>query len=257
MRVSEGVGDGFIRIERVRAAVRLVGEVRELGATTEAGRHHMVEQLLGLVGCAVGGAVHDTGYGLGLKGGIAEATLVGFDREIIDLFQAHHTHGSDFNPYHDAVMRRSDVLAGGVFTSTNRDLVPRADWEGSEWINEYARPARVDHFLCSMQIVGTTSGIGCGFMRAARDRPFSDEDREVLHLVHLGVGAFYDVSSPRRRLTPRMRDTLDVMLTGASDKEIAARLDISPHTVRQYVKAILRAHGVSSRTQLIAAAKRT
>jgi len=51
---------------------------------------------------------------------------------------------------------------------------------------------------------------------------------------------------------PRMRDTLDVLLLGATDKEIAAELGISPHTVRQYVKAILRAYGVSGRGQLIA-----
>jgi DNA-binding CsgD family transcriptional regulator len=54
-----------------------------------------------------------------------------------------------------------------------------------------------------------------------------------------------------------MRETLDVMLTGASDKEIAAQLALSPHTVRQYVKAILRAYRVSSRAQLIAASNRS
>jgi len=250
------VGAGFIRVGRARAAMQLVGEVHELGATTEPGRQYLLQGLLELVGCAIGGAVHDTGYALGLKGGIAEATLAGFDREIVDLFQAHHTHGSEFNPFHGAVMRRPEVLAGGVFTSTNGELVSCTDWNRSAWINDYARPARVDHFLCTLRRVGETSGIGAGFMRMAHDRPFTDEDREVLHLVHLGVGAFYDVASPRHRLTPRMRDTLDELLTGASDKEIAARLEISPHTVRQYVKAILRAHGVASRGQLIAAAKR-
>jgi DNA-binding CsgD family transcriptional regulator len=234
----------------------LVGEVRELGTCTEAGRRHMLEGLLDLVGCALGGAVHDRGYGVGLKGGIAEATLSGFGRDIIDLFQAHHTHGSDFNPFHGAVMRNSHKVAGEVFTSSNSEIVARDDWDRSEWINEYARPARVDHFLCSMRIVGATSGVGCGFMRAAHDRPFSDEDREVLHLVHLGVGTFYDVTSPRNKLTPRMRETLDEMLTGATDKEIAARLRLSPHTVRQYVKTILRVYGVSSRAQLIATAAR-
>jgi DNA-binding CsgD family transcriptional regulator len=246
------VAEGFIRVERVRAAARLVGEVGELGARTEAGRRHLVDELLKLLGCAVGGAVHDTGYGPGLKGGIAEATLSGFDRQIIDVFQAHHTQGSDFNPYHKSVMRQLATLPDPVFTGTNRELVARAEWDGSEWINDYVRPARVDHFLCSMRILGKTSGMGCGFMRAAGDRPFSDEDREVLHLVHVSIGPFYAGPSPRAQLTPRMRATLDVLLTGATDKEIAGQLGISPHTVRQYVKAILNAYDVSSRAQLIA-----
>jgi DNA-binding CsgD family transcriptional regulator len=250
------VGLGFIRVERVRAAMRLVGEVRELGTCTEPGRRHLLDGLLTLVGCAIGGAVLDTGYALGVKGGISAATLAGFDQRIIDVFDAHQVHGSAINPFHDAVMRRMTTLQGQVFTATHSELVERKVWNGSLWINEYVRPAHVDHFLCSMRVVGQTAGVGCGFMRAARDRPFSAEDREVLHLVHLGVGQFFDPASPRTRLAPRMRDTLDVLLTGATDKEIAAQLRISPHTVRQYVKAILRAYNATNRAQLIARAAR-
>lgn len=246
------MGEQSIRIHRARAAVCLVGEVGEIGRGTEAARRHLLEGLLGLLGCAIGAAVHDTSYGLGLKGGIAEATLAGFDRRIMDVFQAHHTQGSDFNPFHGAVMRRLGGGAGEMLTSTNSDLVPAREWDGSVWINEYARPARVDHFLGTMRRIGGAASHGCGFMRAAGDRPFSEEDREVLHLVHLGVGRLFDAPSPRARLAPRAREALDVLLTGATDKEIAGQLGISPHTVRQYVKSILSAHGVSSRSQLIA-----
>jgi DNA-binding CsgD family transcriptional regulator len=246
------VGDPFIRVHRVRDAVRLVGEVGEIGLRTEAGRRHLVDGLRWLLGCAIGAAVRDTGYGLGLKGGIAEATLVGFDRQIMDVFQAHHTQGSDFNPFHGAVMRRLGDTTDQVLTSTNIEIVAGHEWDGSVWINEYARPARVDYFLGTVRKVGKTECMGCGFMRAAGDRPFSEEDREVLHLVHLGIGRLFDMPSPREELSPRMRDTLDVLLTGATDKEIAAQIAISPHTVRQYVKSILKAYGVSSRAQLIA-----
>lgn len=248
------MSEQFIRVHRVRAAVRLVGEVGEIGFGTEAARRHLVDGLLGLLGCAIGGAVHDTGYGPGLKAGIAEATLAGFDRQIIDVFQAHHTQGSDFNPFHGAVMQRLGGSIDQVFTSTNSEIVAGDEWDGSVWINEYVRPARVDHFVGSVRKIGKNACMGCGFMRAAGDRPFSEEDREVLDLVHLGVGRFFAAPSPRALLAPRERDTLDVLLSGAPDKEIAAQLGISPHTVRQYVKSILKAYGVSSRAQLIARA---
>lgn len=231
----------------------LVGEVREIGMG-EPARRHLVDGLLGLLGCAVGGVVYDVCYGPGLKGGIAEATLSGFDGDIIEVFSAHHTRGSDFNPFHRAVMHRLADHHEELLTSTNGDIVPGAAWDGSAWLNDYARPARVDHFVGSVRKIGERSCIGCGFMREAGDQPFTDEDREVLHLVHLGVGRFFEGPSPRALLTARMRDTLDVLLLGASDKEIAAQLGISPHTVRQYVKAILRAYGASSRGQLIARA---
>jgi DNA-binding CsgD family transcriptional regulator len=249
------VADHVIRVERVRAAVRLVGEVRELGSTTEPGRLHFVEGVLELLGGAIGGVVRDISYGAGLKGGIAAATLAGFDKQIIDVFQTHHTQGSDFNPFHGAVMKRFAATAPeGMFTSTNSEIVARREWDGSAWINEYVRPARVDHFLGSLRRVGRTECMGCGFMRAAGDRPFNEEDRELLHLVHLGAGRLFDDPSARELLPPRAREALDELLTGATDKEIAARLGISPHTVRQYVKSILRAFGVSSRAQLIARA---
>jgi DNA-binding NarL/FixJ family response regulator len=49
-----------------------------------------------------------------------------------------------------------------------------------------------------------------------------------------------------------VRETLEVLVTGASDKEIAKRLGISLHTVHQYVKVLLRAYHVESRVQLAA-----
>lgn len=246
------MGNGFIQIDRARAAIQLVGEVHELGACTTAGRQHLVHGLVRLVGGAIAAAVLDTTYSLELKGGIESPALAGFDDELIEVFRAHQIHGSHINPFHERVMPRASALRGQVFSATRDDIVARDHWDGSLWINEYARPARVDQFVCSMRVYEATKAMGYALMRDAHDRPFGDEDREVVHLVHLGVGPIYEVGSPRQRLAPRVRDTLDVLLTGASDKEIAAILRISPHTVRQYVKTILRTYGVSSRAQLIA-----
>jgi DNA-binding CsgD family transcriptional regulator len=53
-------------------------------------------------------------------------------------------------------------------------------------------------------------------------------------------------------LPPRHRQTLERLLAGDSEKQIAARLGISPHTVHQYVKALHKRFGVSSRGELLA-----
>src|SRR5262249_29168778 len=58
-------------------------------------------------------------------------------------------------------------------------------------------------------------------------------------------------ASPADALPPRVRETLDQLMTGASDKEIARRLGISHNTVRQYVRSLLRAYRVESRLQLV------
>ena len=49
-----------------------------------------------------------------------------------------------------------------------------------------------------------------------------------------------------------MHQTLDAMLEGLSEKETAARLDLSGHTVHQYVKALYRRYRVRSRSELLA-----
>ncbi len=56
----------------------------------------------------------------------------------------------------------------------------------------------------------------------------------------------------RPPLTPRERQVLGCLLTGASEKEVAALLTISPQTVHAHVKSLYRACGVCSRPQLMA-----
>jgi len=53
-------------------------------------------------------------------------------------------------------------------------------------------------------------------------------------------------------LSPRLRQTLDRLLAGDSEKQIAVRLRISPHTVHVYAKQLHKRFGVSSRGELLA-----
>jgi DNA-binding NarL/FixJ family response regulator len=54
------------------------------------------------------------------------------------------------------------------------------------------------------------------------------------------------------QLSPRMQQTLQLLLAGESEKQIAGQLRLSPHTVHVYVKALHREFGVSSRGELLA-----
>ncbi len=53
-------------------------------------------------------------------------------------------------------------------------------------------------------------------------------------------------------LPPRLQQTLDHLLTGDSEKQIARKLAISPHTVHVYVKSLYKRFDVSSRGELLA-----
>ena len=54
-------------------------------------------------------------------------------------------------------------------------------------------------------------------------------------------------------LTPRQDDVLGLLLQGKPNKLIARELNVSVETVKDHVAAVLRALGVSSRTQAVLA----
>ena len=68
------------------------------------------------------------------------------------------------------------------------------------------------------------------------------------------LGARFSAPAPDliAGLTPRHVQTLQRLLLGDSEKEIAARLKVSPNTVHVYVKALYRRFDVSSRGELLA-----
>jgi DNA-binding NarL/FixJ family response regulator len=53
-------------------------------------------------------------------------------------------------------------------------------------------------------------------------------------------------------LSPRLRETGAALMTGASEKQIASQLGLSPHTTHHYVKTLYRRFGVSSRAEFMA-----
>ena len=57
---------------------------------------------------------------------------------------------------------------------------------------------------------------------------------------------------PPDGMSPRMRQTLNRLLAGDSEKEVAALFGLSRHTVHVYVKKLYRRFGVSSRGELFA-----
>ena len=208
------------------------------------------------VGAAIGGVVLDHGYHPSAKNAIAAATLSGFDAGSFGVFDAHRTHGSVFNPLHREIMRRLPTSKARVFTLRDDEICASRAWDAAPWVAEYVRPAHLNHVICSAKVLDMRRGHaeGMGFVRELHDRCFSDEDASLVDVVCSETPRLFGeqpVKAPVK-LAPRVQATLDHLLTGASDKEIAQRMDLSTHTVREYVKTIFRAYCVTSRGQLIA-----
>lgn len=64
------------------------------------------------------------------------------------------------------------------------------------------------------------------------------------------------VPNEREELTPREQEVLALLAEGLSNKEIAARLDISDHTAKFHVNSILQKMGAQKRVEAVVRAAR-
>jgi PAS domain S-box-containing protein len=121
--------------------------------------------------------------------------------------------------------------------------------------------------LFARKIVGGTVSTDAGVMIIDRDgRRVGVEITSVP--VYDGehvVGVFGQVSDiveephahPDLRLTPRQAEVLELLERGRSTKQIAEELHLSPETVRNHVRHVLRAVGAHSRLEAVAIANRS
>jgi DNA-binding NarL/FixJ family response regulator len=79
----------------------------------------------------------------------------------------------------------------------------------------------------------------------------------AVRLVALGMSVFEPGSDePPAGLSPREREVLELIATGATNGEIAAHLFLSPHTVKEHTSALYRKLGVRNRAEAVQRAQR-
>jgi DNA-binding NarL/FixJ family response regulator len=82
----------------------------------------------------------------------------------------------------------------------------------------------------------------------------ADRKRKLLAELCKVVGAHVSggVAGGQVGLSPRMRQTLEALVVGDSEKQIALKLRVSPHTVHVYVKQLYKRFNANSRGELLA-----
>ena len=77
----------------------------------------------------------------------------------------------------------------------------------------------------------------------------------ILRVVGETAELWYDANLQRRytleSLQPRLRKVMQHLLEGDGEKQVAAKLNLSRHTVHEYVKMLYHQLGVSSRSELL------
>lgn len=141
-----------------------------------------------------------------------------------------------------------------------RPHVTNAVWYNSEHYNLVRRPHQIDETLYCRLVLPDGQDLGVGIQRCPGDPPFSDRERATVHMFHSNAAGVYYAPPPAPPkivdpriggLAPRLRNVLERLLKGESEKEAAAKLGLSYHSVHQYTKTLYKELGVSSRSELL------
>src|SRR6201996_1151902 len=83
------------------------------------------------------------------------------------------------------------------------------------------------------------------------------EVARAVHAVGMGMTMFVPTSQqPSPLLSEREREVLDLIAAGSTNREIASRLYLSPHTVKDHTSALFRKLGARNRAEAVQRAQR-
>jgi DNA-binding CsgD family transcriptional regulator len=243
-----------LRLGDVRRAFRLVGECRDLGSDPDAWPRHAFEGLGRLLGAraATGGEIEWRRPDGLIR--FLHPVVTGFSAAEIAVF-ARFMRQRDATQ--DPTLSGLGSLARRRVTRTRGQLVDDTSWYRSISFNEYRRVVGVDHCVYTLYpLSGDDNFSLIGLHRGLGERAFSSRLRRLLHLVHdeLGrlTGPVLSQKAETSGLSPRLKQTLERLLQGDSEKEVASRLSLSLPTVHQYVTGLYRYFNVNSRPELLA-----
>ncbi len=249
----------MVQAHEVRSLIRLVADLRDLPDGSEAQRRTALAGIAGLVGAQV--ALWLTIDGLtGPNPAIRGALDVGFAGDQERRTFLAYLNGEQARSLDPTLPRLPSLLTPPVTVLTRDQIVSDQEWYGSEHVQEYRRSAGVDSFIYGAHLGASGAPAQClSLHRPWRDRPFSEGERLLVDLFYRECEFLHEEPRPSitEALPKRLRDTLAGLSKGLSEKEIAADLGLSQHTVHDYVKELHRRFGARSRGELMALLMKT
>ncbi|APR84672.1 Transcriptional regulator, LuxR family protein [Minicystis rosea] len=246
----------MVRFDELQRVLRLAMELRELPRGSMQQRRHALEGLRALVGAQVALWAHVDGM-LSGQVMIRNALDLGFCGDGERRMFLAYIEDAQWTSLDPSMPRLARAVSSPVSTFTREQLLDGRDWYGSTHVQEFRRAARVDSFIYATYAPGGDESSSISLHRAWGERPFCERERRIIDIFSRECTFLHE---PRtdvdptlcRGLAPRLQDTLRALARGQSEKQVAASLGLSPHTVHEYVKALYRHFGVQSRSELLA-----
>lgn len=242
------------------AAVRVVNECREMGDDADAWQRHLLRWVRGQtdgIASFVGAVPGDPTRRLELAHSLFDIDWLTEDARA--RWTAEFAGGmTDELAGHPFVVPFF-CLPGERVTRVRREVVADRDWERSAYVNEVLRPDGGDEGMMSRVAIPAVGAIyNIVSCRATGRPPVPVRVGRLIDLMHgelaphLGRSLLLTTQPNLRGLTPRLREVLDCLLNGDSEKQAAVKMRIRPTTVHDHVKRLYWHFGVNSRAELLA-----
>ena len=102
-----------------------------------------------------------------------------------------------------------------------------------------------------LRLLKPLDGAAAGDPAEKKRRLLADIMRMIGERMHGQPPQMTVLETELKRLPPRLQQTMHSLLAGDSEKQAAAKMGVSPHTVHVYVKTLYRRYNVSSRGELL------
>lgn len=140
------------------------------------------------------------------------------------------------------------------------ELMPVERFRGSRLYNEFQRPRGIGDQATMCLSAPDGGHLLVAIARVGSDMPISDFSMSIAQRLGPFIEQCWHAAHGQlpewvRKLSPRRRRTLEYVLDGLDDHQIARLMEVRYHTVRAHLKDLFRVAGVRSRLHLIQAVR--
>lgn len=249
--------------------LQLSGEVLEIADPADRRRHALTEYAR-LIGSRAVVTLRSRNDADGRARSAIDGEAIGLDGNEVRFFTCDFYSGDPvcpMRPFFVDPPRATDGTGIAYRGALTEQLLSQRSYDMDLYVNEVIRPYGLES-TCISRARNERRGVDVGLadFREIGDRPMGGREAAIHRLFHANLLArLYPQSNadadaalratpadPVESLPPRLKPVLRLLLDGDAEKQVAAKLGLSPHTVHQYVKVLYKTLGVSSRAELLA-----
>jgi DNA-binding CsgD family transcriptional regulator len=254
-----------VSYDDVSRVIRLVQEVCDRWDDPRLWREYLLHGACGLLGGHAGMLLAQYGGEAGHFGRLVPIAIVGLPEPARRQIQAHVSQvegqpmdkpgmaGPGFQPL------REEFIRQGWVTVARDDLTDAATYHASDEYLKFRRPLNLDDCVISIRRVDVPERVeAMNIDRPHGAPPFGPREVALMKLLHdeiaplVGVRLATEEHLCRDGLSRRLRETLNLLLEGKSEKEAATVMKLGTRTVHDYVTALYQHFQVNSRSELLA-----